>query len=114
MCCHLLWFFFFSSRRRHTSCALVTGVQTCALPISPPHRREHRLPRHRGQRGRGHLAGGGPLRRDGTGEAPVAVPFEVVQEAEVPGPHGQCRRSEERRGGKECFGTCRSRWSPYN
>src|SRR3546814_1946019 len=29
-CC----FFFFSSRRRHTICALVTGVQTCALPIS--------------------------------------------------------------------------------
>src|SRR3546814_3437666 len=28
------WFcFFFSSRRRHTRCALVTGVQTCALPI---------------------------------------------------------------------------------
>src|SRR3546814_7527234 len=25
--------FFFSSRRRHTRCALVTGVQTCALPI---------------------------------------------------------------------------------
>src|SRR3546814_7270280 len=30
MCC----VFFFSSRRRHTICALVTGVQTCALPIS--------------------------------------------------------------------------------
>src|SRR3546814_7700743 len=29
------FFFFFSSRRRHTSCALVTGVQTCALPIYP-------------------------------------------------------------------------------
>src|SRR3546814_10356949 len=29
-----LYFFFFSSRRRHTRCALVTGVQTCALPIS--------------------------------------------------------------------------------
>src|SRR3546814_5061623 len=29
----LLFLFFFSSRRRHTSCALVTGVQTCALPI---------------------------------------------------------------------------------
>src|SRR3546814_2794567 len=34
----LLWLyaicvFFFSSRRRHTRCALVTGVQTCALPI---------------------------------------------------------------------------------
>src|SRR3546814_2808922 len=30
-CC--FYFFFFSSRRRHTRCALVTGVQTCALPI---------------------------------------------------------------------------------
>src|SRR3546814_9571996 len=28
------FFFFFSSRRRQTRCALVTGVQTCALPIS--------------------------------------------------------------------------------
>src|SRR3546814_9777672 len=28
--------FFFSSRRRHTRCALVTGVQTCALPICGP------------------------------------------------------------------------------
>src|SRR3546814_5285879 len=41
-------FFFFSSRRRHTRCALVTGVQTCALPIStslscdrPPRRSRH-------------------------------------------------------------------------
>src|SRR3546814_7005474 len=32
--CLLLDVFFFSSRRRHTRCALVTGVQTCALPIS--------------------------------------------------------------------------------
>src|SRR3546814_4356519 len=30
--------FFFSSRRRHTRCALVTGVQTCALPISAARR----------------------------------------------------------------------------
>src|SRR3546814_6647587 len=30
-------YFFFSSRRRHTRCALVTGVQTCALPISADH-----------------------------------------------------------------------------
>src|SRR3546814_1055361 len=30
----LVWLFFFSSRRRHTRCALVTGFQTCALPIS--------------------------------------------------------------------------------
>src|SRR3546814_5109037 len=43
MCCYVLSYvlidmcdfvvFFFSSRRRHTRCALVTGVQTCALPI---------------------------------------------------------------------------------
>src|SRR3546814_9263739 len=31
----IICFVFFSSRRRHTRCALVTGVQTCALPISP-------------------------------------------------------------------------------
>src|SRR3546814_5338045 len=34
--CVCLFFFFFSSRRRHTRCALVTGVQTCALPILMP------------------------------------------------------------------------------
>src|SRR3546814_7016039 len=33
LCCILFFLFFFSSRRRHTRCALVTGVQTCALPI---------------------------------------------------------------------------------
>src|SRR3546814_11162916 len=34
LCMFFLCFLFFSSRRRHTRCALVTGVQTCALPIS--------------------------------------------------------------------------------
>src|SRR5213082_793772 len=34
MCCSFLFFFFFSSRRRHTRLCQVTGVQTCALPIS--------------------------------------------------------------------------------
>src|SRR3546814_10817974 len=33
LCSFVYSFFFFSSRRRHTRCALVTGVQTCALPI---------------------------------------------------------------------------------
>src|SRR3546814_9527503 len=33
LCFNLFFVFFFSSRRRHTRCALVTGVQTCALPI---------------------------------------------------------------------------------
>src|SRR3546814_7531951 len=36
---------FFSSRRRHTRCALVTGVQTCALPISCRQRAVVMLPR---------------------------------------------------------------------
>src|SRR3546814_5810827 len=35
MCYLDVVFFFCSSRRRHTRCALVTGVQTCALPIYP-------------------------------------------------------------------------------
>src|SRR3546814_8876548 len=34
VCCFMVYLFFFYSRRRHTSCALVTGGQTCALPIS--------------------------------------------------------------------------------
>src|SRR3546814_7869086 len=45
--------FFFSSRRRHTRCALVTGVQTCALPISRHHlwrARGRYLLRHRSHR----------------------------------------------------------------
>src|SRR3546814_1166633 len=33
VCTECVFSFFFSSRRRHTRCALVTGVQTCALPI---------------------------------------------------------------------------------
>src|SRR3546814_10437240 len=33
LCSFVCVLFFFSSRRRHTRCALVTGVQTCALPI---------------------------------------------------------------------------------
>src|SRR3546814_20135460 len=40
--CVVLHFVFFSSRRRHTRCALVTGVQTCALPISGAPRRRPR------------------------------------------------------------------------
>src|SRR3546814_4696108 len=40
LCIYFLYIFlvfFFSSRRRHTRCALVTGVQTCALPIYAGH-----------------------------------------------------------------------------
>src|SRR3546814_15247378 len=43
----IVLFFFFSSRRRHTRCALVTGVQTCALPILVPRVRRLRDPQGR-------------------------------------------------------------------
>src|SRR3546814_10351454 len=55
-----VWFCFFSSRRRHTRCALVTGGQTCALPIYPARRDDGRrvgaaAPRMESRnRGRGH------------------------------------------------------------
>src|SRR3546814_5828084 len=47
LCCLFLCFlsFFFPSRRRHTRCALVTGVQTCALPICRSARRSARCGR---------------------------------------------------------------------
>src|SRR3546814_4979145 len=55
--CFLL-FFFFSSRRRHTRCALVTGVQTCDLPIleegrwaAPLEKAVGQCARGRGQKG---------------------------------------------------------------
>src|SRR3546814_1829235 len=44
----MVFYFFFSSRRRHTRCALVTGVQTCALPI---YRRSGEYPKVLGQVG---------------------------------------------------------------
>src|SRR3546814_2621996 len=43
----VLLFFFCSSRRRHTRCALVTGVQTCALPISVMSSHERHLSNQR-------------------------------------------------------------------
>src|SRR3546814_2168069 len=58
VCCCVCFLFFFSSRRRHTRCALVTGVQTCALPISTAVYRATRVPldaprvaRHSGRTG---------------------------------------------------------------
>src|SRR3546814_6697112 len=85
-CSMFSWsFFFFSSRRRHTRCALVTGVQTCALPIctviEPLQHADHA----------------------------VAQPVAKALPATGVGDD----RSEERRVGKECVSTCRSRWSPY-
>src|SRR3546814_4937204 len=53
------WFFFFASRRRHTRYALVTGVQTCALPILRPRRAGTALGPGRGAAPRRRRAGGG-------------------------------------------------------
>src|SRR3546814_5270340 len=93
--------FFFSSRRRHTRCALVTGVQTCALPIFS-----------------GLLGlisdvrqGRGGFGRHGALRASQAADFLESLMASV---HCRDTRSEERRVGKECVSTCRSRWSPYH
>src|SRR3546814_8903096 len=77
-------FFFFSSRRRHTRCALVTGVQTCALPIFL-----------------WQFMATKQFDRDD-----FAAFLDLLPETQD--------RSEERRVGKECVSTCRSRWSPYH
>src|SRR3546814_5762248 len=84
--------FFFSSRRRHTRCALVTGVQTCALPISRSDVPRFTVPAS-------YATQGGGVKDFVAAES---VPLPVV------------KRSEERRVGKECVSTCRSRWSPYH
>src|SRR3546814_11405947 len=106
--------FFFSSRRRHTRCALVTGVQTCALPIFRGAGR-HCARRHR--------------LYDARATTELRSAQIVAQRPDDPRP---CRRwhrdrvawaklrrmdplrSEERRVGKECVSTCRSRWPPYH
>src|SRR3546814_6519581 len=77
---------FFSSRRRHTRCALVTGVQTCALPISC-------------------LVPALAQAQDDDAAQTTAPSAASKTPA---------KRSEERRVGQECVSTCRSRWSPYH
>src|SRR3546814_4930741 len=90
--------FFFSSRRRHTRCALVTGVQTCALPIFVGENGALYMQYDREER-RMH-------RRFFQSDAERrAARAKLATLAE---------RSEERRVGKECVSTCRSRWSPYH
>src|SRR3546814_1861070 len=107
-------FFFFSSRRRHTRCALVTGVQRVLF-------RSYGTTETQGT-----TIVGRPLETTGA----IGLPFagNVVKLAPVgdrleirvkgltvtPGYLGDAEaRSEERRVGKECVSTCRSRWSPY-
>src|SRR3546814_1588229 len=103
-CCYVFCFacsvvfvffvFFFSSRRRHTRCALVTGVQTCALPIY--------LGTTAGLDERQRRKDNGGTRGD------------CSELGRFTGNGHAIGRSEERRVGKECVSTCRSRWSPYH
>src|SRR3546814_8008903 len=94
------WFFFFSSRRRHTRCALVTGVQTCALPIWEIRWHASYSPTGLAKRIAGDL------------DLDIRLPGQVFDLAT--GWHDNLLRSEERRVGKECVSTCRSRCWPYN
>src|SRR3546814_9571228 len=118
------YFFFFSSRRRHTRCALVTGVQTCALPIwievdpLEPDGTSFRL--------HGVVCGLCAVRAESALAATAGVEAATVDldgsRATVrPSPGATVdgvalqralERSEERRVGKECVSTCSSRWSP--
>src|SRR3546814_2331067 len=113
-----MFMFFFSSRRRHTRCALVTGVQTCALPISWIIM-EH-ITRDGGARlvrdCTYPLTAQGVVSRVYTSLAVVDVTPEgfLVREMVDGLSREALQRSEERRVGKECVSTCRSRWSPYH
>src|SRR3546814_4590621 len=105
--------FFFSSRRRHTRCALVTGVQTCALPICE----------RAGEGTRQYLAG---MQVKGKRvlilmDTSASMLDETVvgvirrRNMDIATQRASPKwRSEERRVGKECVSTCRSRWSPYH
>src|SRR3546814_2110331 len=87
--------FFFSSRRRHTRCALVTGVQSVLFRSLA-------------------AKDGKPVPEDAATDSEYtfadAVTKFVADDLKWP----LHQRSEERRVGKECVSTCRSRWSPYH
>src|SRR3546814_9580424 len=110
MCLIVFVCFFFSSRRRHTRCALVTGVQTCALPICAAEL--NNLPKARAMvsdkafrwlKLKSRYVDG--IRRTTTGDLSLEQRGQTFYLAE---------RSEERRVGKECVSKCRSRWWAYH
>src|SRR3546814_7563669 len=119
-------FFFFSSRRRLTICALVTGVQTCALPIWPirtaaGRRSRPSVPGCSARRARCRSPGAWHCRRppssppgsSGNGQCGRVGLFgqQPVEEGPVaPGRVGH--RAEERRVGKGGVLTCCTRGSP--
>src|SRR3546814_3110615 len=103
--------FFLSSRRRHTRCALVTGVQTCALPISC-RTWEEALRYFIGQADKMGvlvMVSGVVMSNNSRVLDPEEFRGFALADSQAP-----LVRSEERRVGKECVSTCRSRWSPYH
>src|SRR3546814_3321999 len=98
---------FFSSRRRHTRCALVTGVQTCALPIFLEYFFQIHDPTTRNRQG-GDIGSSYRSAIFYTSDEQRKVAEETIADM-----NASSLRSEERRVGKECVSTCRSRWSSY-
>src|SRR3546814_2112708 len=92
--------FFFSSRRRHTRCALVTGVQTCALPIWLVYKPDDQRFKF----------GAEVVYALSKSDIDFTVGSNL---STAPLPTNRVR-SEERRVGKEWVSTCRSRWAPYH
>src|SRR3546814_6831716 len=138
-----MFLFFFSSRRRHTRCALVTGVQTCALPIWGLRAGTLPTPLVVGFGEAAAIAGAemnvesarlGAIRDRFLARIRAALPTAHLHGdpvrripgnlnlsfADIEGQDLMMRlgnlsvRSEERRVGKECGSTCRLRWSPYH
>src|SRR3546814_1179352 len=103
---YMLVVFFFSSRRRHTRCALVTGVQTCALPIlGQDHDRSARTRcTHDPWPGRGRIPD--PARARACAARPPR------ESGRLAGAAGDS--TEERRAGNEWVSTGRTRWSAHN
>src|SRR3546814_1705582 len=104
-----VFLFLFSSRRRHTMCALVTGVQTCALPISLALDGGEQYATLRCRRFANQLHG-----RFGLAVELVDERNSSVEAQQALGTHQPDDRSEERRVGKECVSTWKYRWWPYH
>src|SRR3546814_7703853 len=108
---YLVSFLFCSSRRRHTRCALVTGVQTCALPISRLAGYRVESLNHSGYRHWvGYSFGGGKVKGDRLATTKIRRALSERNKSFVM----ILIRSEERRVGKESVSTFRSRRSPYH
>src|SRR3546814_6179341 len=119
---HIFYLFFcFSSRRRHTRCALVTGVQTCALPISIYVNRPEKTayPGPRAAEWREPMVREAPLRIESfSGDAarryvPELARLRIEVFRDFPYLYAGSR-SEERRVGKEGVRTCEVVWRAYH